>query len=183
MRCPGWSDYYPNHKGGNAAGRSVEGVPYDAAALGDWSDKVQPSMGKNYGFVVKTNELRAVQYFNRSPRAFAVAMRVFLRTEGGPAPASRDPDQRCVVHRADAEGRDGLRRRAVSGRSKDPPIWIEYRDGRPHRRGRPRRRRAGYPRRHDAEHRSPKGRAARRGWVQPQRRHAPPLQRRPAQRR
>ena len=81
VRCPGWSDYYPNHKGGNAAGRSVEGVPYDAAALGDWSDKVQPSMAKNYGFVVKTNELRAVQYFNRSPRAFAVAMRVFLRTK------------------------------------------------------------------------------------------------------
>ena len=81
VRCPGWSDYYPNHKGGNAAGRSVEGIPYDAAALGDWSDKVQPSMAKNYGFVIKTNELRSVQYFNRSPRAFAVAMRVFLRTK------------------------------------------------------------------------------------------------------
>ena len=33
-------------------------------------------MAKNYGFVVKTNELRSVQYFNRSPRAFAVAMRM-----------------------------------------------------------------------------------------------------------
>src|SRR6476646_10606597 len=80
VRCPGWSDYYPNHKGGNSAGRSVEGVPFDSAALGEWSDKVQPSMAKNYGFVVLTNELRAVQYFNLSPRAFAVAMRVFLRT-------------------------------------------------------------------------------------------------------
>src|SRR3954470_16563543 len=80
VRCPGWSDYYPNHKGGNVAGRSVEGVPYDSAALGDWSDKVQPSMAKNYGFVVKTTELRSLQYFNRSPKAFAVAMRVFLRT-------------------------------------------------------------------------------------------------------
>jgi 3-oxosteroid 1-dehydrogenase len=37
-------------------------------------------MAKNYGFVLKTNELRSVQYFNRSPRAFAVAARVFLRT-------------------------------------------------------------------------------------------------------
>lgn len=81
VRCPGWSDYYPNRKGGNSAGRSVEGIPYDSAALGDWSDKVAPSMAKNYGFVVKTNELRSVQYFNRSPRAFAVAMRVFLRTK------------------------------------------------------------------------------------------------------
>jgi 3-oxosteroid 1-dehydrogenase len=80
VRCPGWSDYYPNHKGGNAAGRGVEGIPFDAAELGNWSDKVQPSMAKNFGFVVLTNELRSVQYFNRSPRAFAVAMRVFLRT-------------------------------------------------------------------------------------------------------
>ena len=80
VRCPGWSDYYPNHKGGNESGRSVEGVPFDAAALGAWGERVQPSMAKNYGFVVKTNELRAVQYFNRSPRAFAVAMRVFART-------------------------------------------------------------------------------------------------------
>jgi 3-oxosteroid 1-dehydrogenase len=81
VRCPGYSDYYPNSKGGNAAGRSVEGIPYDAAALGDWSDKVQ-SMAKTWtkGFVVKTNELRSVQYYNRSPRAFAVAVRVFLRT-------------------------------------------------------------------------------------------------------
>ncbi len=80
VRCAGWSDYYPNHKGGNSAGRSVEGIPYDSAALGAWSDKVQPSMAKNYGFVVLTNELRSVQYFNRSPRAFATAMKVFART-------------------------------------------------------------------------------------------------------
>ena len=80
IRCAGWSDYYPNHKGGNASGRAVEGIPYDAAELGDWSDKVQPPLAKNYGFVVLTNELRSVQYFNRAPRAFAVATRVFLRT-------------------------------------------------------------------------------------------------------
>ncbi|MFL6087783.1 MAG: FAD-binding protein [Mycobacterium sp.] len=80
VRCPGWSDYYPNHKGGNTAGRGVEGIPFDAAELGSWSDKVQPSMAKNFGFVVLTNELRSVQYFNRAPRAFAVAMHVFART-------------------------------------------------------------------------------------------------------
>jgi 3-oxosteroid 1-dehydrogenase len=80
IRCPGWSDYYPNHKGGNAAGRGVEGIPFDAAELGNWSEAVQPSMAKNFGFVVLTNELRSVQYFNRAPRAFAVAMRVFART-------------------------------------------------------------------------------------------------------
>lgn len=80
IRCAGWSDYYPNHKGGNASGRAVEGIPFDAARLGRWSDKVQPPLAKNYGYVVLTNELRSVQYFNRAPRAFAVAARVFLRT-------------------------------------------------------------------------------------------------------
>jgi 3-oxosteroid 1-dehydrogenase len=80
VRCAGWSDYYPNHKGGNAAGRAVEGTPFNAVELGSWRDRVQPPLAKNYGFVVKTNELRSVQYFNRSSQAFAVAMRVFLRT-------------------------------------------------------------------------------------------------------
>jgi 3-oxosteroid 1-dehydrogenase len=80
VRCSGWSDYYPNHKGGNEAGRAVEGIPFDAAELGSWSDKVQPPLAKNYGYAVLTNELRSVQYFNRAPRAFAVATRVFLRT-------------------------------------------------------------------------------------------------------
>jgi 3-oxosteroid 1-dehydrogenase len=82
VRCPGYSDYYPNHKGGNAAGRSVEGIPYDATALGDWSDRLQRMADTwNRGLVVKTSEMqRSVQYFTRSPRAFAVAMRVFLRT-------------------------------------------------------------------------------------------------------
>jgi 3-oxosteroid 1-dehydrogenase len=82
VRCPGFSDYYPNRKGGNAAGRAVEAVPFDAAALGTWSNKVQPALAKKYGqgFVVKTNELRSVQYYNRAPRAFAVALRVFARS-------------------------------------------------------------------------------------------------------
>jgi 3-oxosteroid 1-dehydrogenase len=80
IRCDGWSDYYPNHKGGNESGRAIEGIPFDAAELGNWSDKVQPPLAKNYGYVVLTNELRSVQYFNRSPRAFAVATKVFLRT-------------------------------------------------------------------------------------------------------
>lgn len=80
VRCDGWSDYYPNHKGGNESGRAIEGIPFDAAQLGSWSDKVQPPLARNYGYVLLTNELRSVQYYNRSPRAFAVATKVFLRT-------------------------------------------------------------------------------------------------------
>ena len=47
VRCSGWSDYYPNHKGGNSAGRAVEGIPFNAAKLGTWSDKVQPPLAKS----------------------------------------------------------------------------------------------------------------------------------------
>jgi 3-oxosteroid 1-dehydrogenase len=80
VRSDGYSDYYPNHKGGNAAGRSVEGVPFDTAELGDWHDRLQPGFSKNFGLVFLTNELRNVQYFNRSPRSLAIAARVFLRS-------------------------------------------------------------------------------------------------------
>ena len=117
VRCPGWSDYYPNNKGGNAAGRSVEGVPFDAAALGDWSDKVQPSMAKNYGFVLRTNELRSVQYFNRSPRAFAVATRVFLRTR-----AARIRHRVILTNGASYIGQ--LLKALIDVGKGDPRVWI-----------------------------------------------------------
>ena len=116
VRCPGWSDYYPNHKGGNAAGRAIEGIPYDAAALGTWSDKVQPSMAKGYGgFVLKTNELRAVQYFNRSPRAFAVAARVFARTR-----AAKVRNREMLTNGASLIGQ---MLKALIDLRAEPPIW------------------------------------------------------------
>ena len=116
VRCPGWSDYYPNHRGGNAAGRAIEGVPFDAAALGDWSQRVQPSMAKNYGFVLRTNELRSVQYFNRSPRAFAVATRVFLRTR-----AARLRRREVLTNGASVIGQI---LKAMIDRGKGvPPVW------------------------------------------------------------
>jgi 3-oxosteroid 1-dehydrogenase len=116
VRCPGWSDYYPNHKGGNEAGRAIECVPYDAAALGNWSDKVQPSMAKSYGgFVLKTNELRAVQYFNRSPKAFAVAMGVFARTR-----AARLRRREMLTNGASLIGQ---MLKALIDLRGEPPIW------------------------------------------------------------
>ncbi len=118
VRCPGWSDYYPNHKGGNEAGRAIEGIPYDAAALGNWSDKVQPSMAKSYGgFVLKTNELRAVQYFNRSPRAFAVAARVFARTR-----AAKLRRQELLTNGASLIGQ---MLKALIDLRGEPPIWTD----------------------------------------------------------
>jgi 3-oxosteroid 1-dehydrogenase len=118
VRCPGWSDYYPNHKGGNEAGRAIEGIPYDAAALGNWSEKVQPSMAKSYGgFVLKTNELRAVQYFNRSPRAFAVATRVFARTR-----AARLRRRELLTNGASLIGQ---MLKALIDLCGEPPIWTD----------------------------------------------------------
>jgi 3-oxosteroid 1-dehydrogenase len=116
VRCPGYSDYYPNHKGGNVAGRSVEGIPYDAAALRDWSDRLQ-TMDKNWnrGFVVMTNELRSVQYFNRSPRAFVVAMRVFLRTQ-----AARIRRREVLTNGASLIGQ---MLKCVMDLRAEPPIW------------------------------------------------------------
>jgi 3-oxosteroid 1-dehydrogenase len=117
VRCPGYSDYYPNHKGGNAAGRSVEGIPYDASVLGDWSDRLQ-TMDKNWnrGFVVKTNELRSVQYFNRSPRAFAVAMTVFTRTW-----AARLLRRRMLTNGASIIGQ--MLKVLIDLSGGDPPVW------------------------------------------------------------
>jgi 3-oxosteroid 1-dehydrogenase len=116
VRCPGYTDYYPNHKGGNTAGRSVEGIAYDAAALGAWSDKVQ-TMDKNWnrGFVVKTSELRSVQYFNRSPRAFGIAMRVFLRTW-----AARLRRRTMLTNGASIIGQI---LEALISESGEPPVW------------------------------------------------------------
>ena len=82
VRCAGYSDYYPDHKGGNAEGRSIEGIPYDARELGEWHDRIMPGMAKAFGLAVMTNEIRSVQYYNRAPKALAVAGRVWLRTMG-----------------------------------------------------------------------------------------------------
>ena len=78
VRCPGWSDYYPNHKGGNAAGRArrrrSRSTPPRSESGATRSSRRWP---RTSGSWCMTNELRSVQYFNRAPRAFAVAMRVF----------------------------------------------------------------------------------------------------------
>ncbi|OBH73676.1 3-ketosteroid-delta-1-dehydrogenase [Mycobacterium intracellulare] len=118
VRCAGWSDYYPNHKGGNASGRAVEGIPFDAARLGDWRDKVQPPLAKNYGYVVLTNELRSVQYFNRSPRAFAVAARVFLRTA-----AARARRRQILTNGASLIGQ--MLKALIDLSDGHPPLWTD----------------------------------------------------------
>jgi len=76
----GYSDYYSDLPGGRDQGRSLEPMPFDAAGLGAWQGRLLPGLASAIGMAAKTNELRSLQYLNRSPRAFAVATRVIART-------------------------------------------------------------------------------------------------------
>ena len=85
VRCPGYSDYYSNLAGGSDIGRSIEPVPWNGNALGDWLPKLQPGLAQSVGLAVMTNESRALSHYNRSPRCLAVAARVVMRTYGAKA--------------------------------------------------------------------------------------------------
>ena len=153
----------------------MEGIPFDAAELGSWSDKVQPPLAKNYGYAVLTNELRSVQYFNRAPRAFAVATRVFLRTA-----AARIRRRQILTNGASLIGQ--MLKALMDLSDGQPPLWINaamddlivedgrvvgariVRDG------------------DTAECRGAQGSPAGRRRVRAQRRDAAALQRRPTQR-
>jgi 3-oxosteroid 1-dehydrogenase len=117
VRCPGWADYYSNRPGGNAAGRGVEGVPFDAGVLGDWSARMPVSLATRTGFVIRTNELRAVQYFNRSPDNFVKAARVFLRTKRAQA-----QHKGLLTNGASLIGQLVKLLMDLQG---EPPIWME----------------------------------------------------------
>lgn len=80
VRCEGYSDYYDNRKGGNARGRSVEGIPWDGRQLGEWHSKINPGMARGVGMVVKTNELRNLPVWSRSLHSFGVTLQVLART-------------------------------------------------------------------------------------------------------
>jgi 3-oxosteroid 1-dehydrogenase len=81
VRCAGYADYYDTRKGGTAVGRSVEPLPWDGNKLGEWHDKLNPGMARFIGMAVKTNELRHLPMFLRSPKSFTVAARAFCRTK------------------------------------------------------------------------------------------------------
>ncbi|MEQ6900410.1 FAD-binding protein [Nocardioides sp. YIM 152588] len=80
LRADGYADYHSDAKGGHERGRSIEPAPFDAARLGELQDNVIPGLASSIGMVVLTNELRSIQYFNRSLRSLLVAIRVFART-------------------------------------------------------------------------------------------------------
>lgn len=79
-RCDGYSDYYSDEVGGLARGRSLEPRPWDGRQLGDLLPRLQPGLAAGVGLAVKTNEVRTLANWNRTPTAFATATRVMLRT-------------------------------------------------------------------------------------------------------
>src|SRR5262249_15024852 len=117
VRCQGYADYYSNRAGGSADGRSVEGIPYDAKQLGAWAQRLAPSLAKSVGYVVKTNELRSLQYFNRSPESFAVASKVFLRTR-----IAKLRHQELLTNGASLVGQLLKILMVLNG---EPPVWTD----------------------------------------------------------
>jgi 3-oxosteroid 1-dehydrogenase len=115
IRCPGYSDYYSGHKGGSAEGRSLETRPFDSHRLGDWHGKVMPGLAKAFGLVVKTNELRSIQYYNRSLGALSIAARVWLRTR-----ISRLRGQDLLTN-----GSALIGHMLLATRSANLPVWTE----------------------------------------------------------
>lgn len=116
-RCDGYSDYYPNATGGHARGRAIEGVPFDGRQLGAWRERLWPSLSRSYGLAVKTNELRAVQYFNRSPRNLATAARVFARTQ-----VARARRRELLTNGGSLIGQ---LLRALMELTGEPPVWLD----------------------------------------------------------
>jgi 3-oxosteroid 1-dehydrogenase len=85
-RCEGYSDYYPDAKGGKARGRSIEGVVFDGKRLGPWFDKLQSSfLFDMSGLAAYTGDAAKLVNYNRSRANLAVSARTWARTKAANA--------------------------------------------------------------------------------------------------
>ena len=80
FRCAGYSDYYDNYPGGSAAGRSVEGIPWDGRQLGEWQARVIPGFGRGVGLATTTHEVHTLYAYTHTLGAFLTTARVVART-------------------------------------------------------------------------------------------------------
>ena len=81
-RCEGYSDYYPDAKGGKARGRSIEGVCFDGKQLGPWFEKLQPGLlWEMSGLAGYTGDATKLGHYNRSLGNMATAARTWARTK------------------------------------------------------------------------------------------------------
>ena len=119
---PGLERLLPEHKGGNEAGRAIEGIPYNAAGLGDWSDKVQPLDGQELRRTScsrPTNCVRcSISIDRRGPSPWRQRC---SRVPARPSCAVKTPHQRRLADRSDAQGGDRLAR--PTRRSGPTPQW------------------------------------------------------------
>ena len=113
--CDGYSDYYSNEPGGLDVGRSLEPVPWDGRQLGDLLPRLQPGLAAGVGLAVKTNEVRTLAHWNRSPRAFATATRVITRTF-----AAKARRQKMLTNGAALIGQ-----MLAIARDRQIPVWTE----------------------------------------------------------
>jgi 3-oxosteroid 1-dehydrogenase len=79
-RCAGYPDYYDNYPGGSAAGRSVEGIPWDGRQLGEWRPRIIHGLGEGVGLAVTTLEIHTLNAFTHTLASFLTTARVVLRT-------------------------------------------------------------------------------------------------------
>ena len=80
FRCAGYPDYYDNYPGGSAAGRSVEGIPWDGRQLGEWRSRIIGGLGEGVGLAVTTLEIHTLNSFTHTLASFLTTARVVLRT-------------------------------------------------------------------------------------------------------
>ena len=80
LRCAGYPDYYDNYPGGSAAGRSVEGVPWDGRQLGEWRSRIIGGLGEGVGLAVTTLEIHTLNSYTHTLASFLTTARVVLRT-------------------------------------------------------------------------------------------------------
>ncbi len=80
FRCAGYPDYYDNYPGGSAAGRSVEGIPWDGRQLGEWRPRIIAGLGRGVGLAVTTIEIHTLNSFTHTLASFLTTARVVLRT-------------------------------------------------------------------------------------------------------
>jgi 3-oxosteroid 1-dehydrogenase len=82
VRCDGWSDYYPDARGGCARGRAIEGRLWDGNQLGTWLNKIQPgNMWDRTHLAAYAGEITMLQNQDRSLRNRMIATRARIRTK------------------------------------------------------------------------------------------------------
>ena len=72
----GYPDYYPDMSGASTAGRGIESVIFDSAALGEWADKLPPRRFPR-SLPMGTLDVAKILLAKRTPSGFARLARIY----------------------------------------------------------------------------------------------------------